>query len=502
MDQTQNIEKYISEGSGMMFQNVDIKPHGMPGEFLLVFTLLIWILFFLIYLSNAKNKLNFWCFLSGMFFSMGVFKEYLYFTLNPYLISMNVTWMTESLSRQIYSVLTAMLYYFAMPAVMVFSFHFCHMNERYTKLFHWARILVFLPCAVYAAVCPYTNTRYYQLEVPSYYISVAVYNWIYGILSTFMIVRTLYAERLSNRYRQRLMVAVIILLPIWYWLISAFLIHLMGLQRYFKAWQGNMFIILVLLVYYLYHVFRDGIWGTRLRRETYDWTSDSMMIQKNAQYVGHTLKNEVSKIRWCAQILREQENTDKEEILRIIERSANHLEEFINRTRIYSDQIVVRQTECDVKKMFQQCIEEQKEFQNKDIIIRVMCCDDTKLFCDREHLTEVLDNLIRNAAEAIREKGEIRLSYLRYPRKRKAEIRVEDTGCGIPEEVAESVFDPYYTTKAVDSHMGLGLYYCYNVMEEHDGCIRITSKPGSGSRISLYFPIIKKRRNRRQNCDS
>lgn len=487
-----------------MLQNTEHAPQGLPGEFLLVFTLLIWILFILIYLSNVKNKLNFWCFLSGMFFSMGVFKEYLYFTLNPYLMSKQVPWMTESFSLSIYSVFTAMLYYFAMPAVMVFSFHFCHLDERHPRLFRWAQVLVFVPCAVYAVFCPYTRTRYYQLQVPEYYISVAVYNWSYGILSTFMIVRTLLAERLSNRYRQRKMVAVIILLPIWYWLISAFAIHILGLQKYFKAWQGNMLIILILMIYYLYHVFRDGIWGTRLRRETYDWTGDSMIIQKNAQYVGHALKNEVSKIRWCVQLLQVQESEEKEDILKIVERSVNHLEEFINRTKIYSDQIVVHLSECDIAEVFRQCMEEQKKFHNKEITIGISACDDTPLLCDRAHLIEVLNNLIRNAYEAISEKGEISLSYVRYPRQRKAEIRVTDNGRGIPKEAVENVFDPYYTTKAMDSHMGLGLYYCYNVMEEHDGCIRIASEPGKGSSISLYFPIkVKKKRRRwkRVACD-
>ena len=44
---------------------------GLPGEFLLLFAVLIWVLFFLIYLGNRQNKLNRWCFISGMCFSMG-----------------------------------------------------------------------------------------------------------------------------------------------------------------------------------------------------------------------------------------------------------------------------------------------------------------------------------------------------------------------------------------------------------------------------------------------
>ena len=62
-----------------------MKIQGLPGEFLLLFVIFIWLLFILTLLSDIHNKLNFWCFISGMIFSLGVLKEYLYFCLVPYL---------------------------------------------------------------------------------------------------------------------------------------------------------------------------------------------------------------------------------------------------------------------------------------------------------------------------------------------------------------------------------------------------------------------------------
>ena len=86
---------------------------GLPGEFLLLFTVSIWVLFFLIRLGNPQNILNRWCFISGMIFSLGVFKEYLYFTLFPWLIRAFPSVFTEEGALTVYSALTGFFYYFS-----------------------------------------------------------------------------------------------------------------------------------------------------------------------------------------------------------------------------------------------------------------------------------------------------------------------------------------------------------------------------------------------------
>ena len=63
-------------------------------------------------------------------------------------------------------------------------------------------------------------------------------------------------------------------------------------------------------------------------------------------------------------------------------------------------------------------------------------------------------------------------------------------------EAEQAVFEPYFTTKKGHQNMGLGLYYCWNVMTAHNGSIRVESKPGCGSTFSLCFPV---RRNHRRN---
>ena len=61
-----------------------------------------------------------------------------------------------------------------------------------------------------------------------------------------------------------------------------------------------------------------------------------------------------------------------------------------------------------------------------------------------------------------------------------------DTGMGIPPDVAQRVFDPYFTTKNRGS--GLGLTVCFSVVKKHGGCITVDSAPGEGTTFSIFLP--------------
>jgi signal transduction histidine kinase len=66
------------------------------------------------------------------------------------------------------------------------------------------------------------------------------------------------------------------------------------------------------------------------------------------------------------------------------------------------------------------------------------------------------------------------------------EIIFEDTGCGIPPEILEKTFEPFYTTK--DSGTGLGLFISYGIIEKHGGTIDVTSSQGKGTKFKICLP--------------
>ena len=67
-------------------------------------------------------------------------------------------------------------------------------------------------------------------------------------------------------------------------------------------------------------------------------------------------------------------------------------------------------------------------------------------------------------------------------------IKISDTGCGISNESMQKIFDPFYTTKDPGKGTGLGLSITLKIVQEHNGTIEYSSKPGLGTTAIINFP--------------
>lgn len=107
-----------------------------------------------------------------------------------------------------------------------------------------------------------------------------------------------------------------------------------------------------------------------------------------------------------------------------------------------------------------------------------------EILVDEAQLRQALLNLIRNAREAMPRGGEIVIA-VRH-RDGAAEITVDDTGPGIPEELRASIFDPFFTTKQRGT--GLGLAVTREIIEAHAGTIECEARGGAGTRFRITLP--------------
>ncbi|HYA35625.1 MAG TPA: ATP-binding protein, partial [Candidatus Binataceae bacterium] len=118
-------------------------------------------------------------------------------------------------------------------------------------------------------------------------------------------------------------------------------------------------------------------------------------------------------------------------------------------------------------------------------------------FADSNEIQQVLLNLLLNAADATqRDGGEIRVSTENiFPtngeRHRRAVMRVEDNGIGIPKEHLARVFDPFFTTKPAGAGVGLGLALCQRIVLGNSGTIRIDSEVGRGTSVTITLPVFE-----------
>ena len=114
---------------------------------------------------------------------------------------------------------------------------------------------------------------------------------------------------------------------------------------------------------------------------------------------------------------------------------------------------------------------------------------------DTNELQQVFVNIFSNAIHAIssvESAGTVTVKTHRMGKR--VHIEISDDGPGMPPEVLERVFDPFYTTKPVGEGTGLGLSVCYGIVSGHEGQIRAESAPGEGSTFIIELPACDEAR--------
>ncbi|WP_092344088.1 hybrid sensor histidine kinase/response regulator [Desulfuromusa kysingii] len=131
-------------------------------------------------------------------------------------------------------------------------------------------------------------------------------------------------------------------------------------------------------------------------------------------------------------------------------------------------------------------------------------CSDAAIIGDLSLIQESLFNLCNNAVQAMDGVGDLSLKvetvYLQQqdiPSQDKSSpgqycrISVEDTGCGLADDIMDKIFDPFFTTKAVGQGTGMGLATVLGIIDQHGGIIKVHTELGKGSTFELYFPLTE-----------
>jgi two-component system NtrC family sensor kinase len=121
------------------------------------------------------------------------------------------------------------------------------------------------------------------------------------------------------------------------------------------------------------------------------------------------------------------------------------------------------------------------------------------VWIDADQIKQVIMNMLVNAQHAIEEKGSITVRSGKCPDPKSpeagapavpmVEIAIIDTGCGIPEQNLQRIFDPFFTSKEVGKGTGLGLAVSHGIVRAHGGLIEVESKVGEGSTFRVYLPL-------------
>ena len=198
--------------------------------------------------------------------------------------------------------------------------------------------------------------------------------------------------------------------------------------------------------------------------------------------LAHEIKNPLASLVGSIQMLKEDlhYDADHERLMEIVLRETDRLSTLVNDFLFFArppagkpEKIDLNRTINEITDLFGKDTTHSKKFRlQKELWSNVW------VLIDPTHFSQVLWNLLLNAAEAIEDGGCIEIKTL-AKKNSLVQIQVRDNGCGMQPDVVQSIFDPFYTTKPEGT--GLGLSIVHRVLESYNSRLDVDTEPGKGT---------------------
>jgi two-component system, NtrC family, sensor histidine kinase HydH len=205
--------------------------------------------------------------------------------------------------------------------------------------------------------------------------------------------------------------------------------------------------------------------------------------------LAHELRNPMGTMKTSAELLArsvEKENAIAREMAGYIQEEVDRTNSLITRFLDFARPQRLKTQDADLPAMLDQVIERfGRENQSNISVYKNYSPDIPPVPLDAELMERVIMNLITNAAQASPPGGVVTVKTRLVGDM--AEIAVIDRGSGIDPKNLESIFNPFFTTKAAG--VGLGLAICSKIVDEHGGQIKVESTPGEGSVFHVFLPL-------------
>lgn len=209
--------------------------------------------------------------------------------------------------------------------------------------------------------------------------------------------------------------------------------------------------------------------------------------------VAHEIRNPLTSIKGFVQFIEDDlpENDEKLEYTQIVTKEVDRLNKIIEKLLFYARSSAFLKIRVDINNVLDSTLL-LVNFQVVKPKVQVSTIYNHHLPLipvDEEQIKQLFLNLIINSAQAIDTAGDITIKTDFSKDKEYVKIEISDTGKGIEEENIKNVFDPFFTTRAKGTGLGLGV--AQKISELHDGYIEVSSQVGQGSMFTVYLPIKK-----------
>lgn len=213
------------------------------------------------------------------------------------------------------------------------------------------------------------------------------------------------------------------------------------------------------------------------------------LLDKLIAGIAHEIKNPLSSVRTCVQLLQEKYADDefKEFFQSTVTKEVDRVNDLVEKLVKLTQPLEVELNTEDAHSILDEVL---SSFKNREIPKNIKISTQyqaelSKIKANRGELSKVLAYIIRNALEAMPEGGN--LTILTGSDTDFVKITVSDTGSGIPQEALENIWDPLFSTK--NRGVGLGLPISQKIIAQHGGKIEVKSEPDKGATFRIYLPV-------------
>lgn len=215
--------------------------------------------------------------------------------------------------------------------------------------------------------------------------------------------------------------------------------------------------------------------------------------------MAHEVRNPLVGVRAAAQLMEREPNfaPNLREFTGTILREVERLNRLVDDLLAFGGRRTLRLYPCNVNRIVEEALrlEEHTLKAGSVCVVRRYDPELPTIVGDSDRLLQVFLNLIKNGAQAMEGKGGELIVRTRFERlagqcggRAAAVAEVVDNGPGIPIEMQEQLFNPFFSTKHKGT--GLGLPISQRIVEEHGGAIELQSQPGIGTTIRVFLPIV------------
>ena len=192
---------------------------------------------------------------------------------------------------------------------------------------------------------------------------------------------------------------------------------------------------------------------------------------------------------YCQLILENPKDPDNYDLIKRMQDQVNRANRIVRSLLDFSRQKGEQPTQVTVSHVIEESIHLlEHRLKRKQIALRLNLRDNRDITGFPTRLQQMFINLLINAVDAIQQdEGIITIQTL--PREDMMQIRISDTGLGIPSEYIKKIFDPFFTTKSEGQGTGLGLSIVFAIVKEHYGGIQVSDSSEKGTTFLIELPI-------------